>query len=142
MNHWQIASWRNRPSQVSISADITHQGDTALKIDVTEEADDVSLYQPVSVMPNQQYRLTGWIKTQDVVVDPQEKGMMTGACLTLYDQAVSTESILGTNDWKQITWEFNSGDASILHIGCRLGNHGSSCTGTAWFDDLKLEKVE
>ena len=141
LSHWKIASWRNRLDQLSVSSELPHQGAAALKIQVTDEADVVALYQTITVEPNQQYRLTGWIRTENVAVGPMESGT-TGACLTLYDHAVSTESILGTNEWTQITWEFNSGDASVLNIGCRLGDYGSACTGTAWFDDLKLEKVD
>ena len=141
VNHWQVTTWKNRPEQVSVSTDVIHEGTAALKMQITEDADDVSLYQPVNVVPNHLYRLTAWVKTDDVVVGLQENGT-TGACLTLYDYAVSTESILGTNDWKMITLEFNSADVTVLNIGCRLGNHGSACTGTAWFDNLKLEKVE
>jgi len=141
LNHWRIASWRNRPEQLSVSSDLPHQGAAALKIQVTEEPDDISLLQTISVEPNQQYRLTGWIRTENVAVDPREAGTI-GACFTLYGQADASESVLGTSDWKEITWEFNSGDATTLDIGCRLGHNGSTCTGTAWFDDLELEKVE
>ena len=141
VHHWQVTTWKNRPDQVSLSTDVMHEGVAALKMQITEDADDVSLYQPVAVVPNQQYRLTAWVKTEDVAVAPEQDGT-TGACLTLFDQDVSTESVLGTSDWKQITWEFNSGDASVLNIGCRLGSHGSACTGTAWFDDLMLEKID
>lgn len=141
LSHWEIATWKNRPQQVSAASEIFHEGSGALKIHVTEDADDVSVYQPVAVIPNSTYRLTGWIRTEDVTVDPNESGT-TGAILNIFDRDDSSESILGTSDWKQVTLEFHTGDQSVLNIGCRLGHHGSSCTGTAWFDDLKLEKVE
>ena len=51
-------------------------------------------------------------------------------------------TLTGTSDWKQITWEFNSNDSSTLTLGCRMGLPDNPCTGTAWFDDLVLEKVE
>lgn len=140
-HHWKIATWRNRPEQVSLSKDVIHEGTTALQIQVTQEADDVTLYQAVALEPNQKYRLTGWIKTDNVTVDPMETGT-TGACLTIYGQTEISESVLGTSDWKQVAVEFTSNESSTLNIGCRLGHNGSTCTGTAWFDDLKLEKVE
>jgi hypothetical protein len=140
-HHWKIATWRNRPEQVSLSNDVIHEGMTALQIQVTQEADDVTLYQAVALEPNQKYRLTGWIRTDNVTVDPMETGT-TGACLTIFGQTEISESVLGTSDWKQVAVEFTSGESSTLNIGCRLGHNGSTCTGTAWFDDLKLEKVE
>ena len=141
LSRWKIASWRNRPDQLSVSSDLPHQGAGVLKIHVAEEPDDISLYQTVSVEPNQQYRIMGWIRTENVAVGPMDAGT-TGACFTLYGQGDASESVLGTSDWKEITWEFNTGDATTLDIGCRLGHYGSTCTGTAWFDDLKLEKVD
>ncbi len=141
LSHWEISTWKNRPSQVSVSSDVFHEGSGALRIQVTEDADDVSVYQAVAVIPNSKYRLTGWIRTEGVMVDPNESGT-TGAILNIFDREDSSESILGTSDWKQVTLEFHSGDQNVLNIGCRLGHHGRSCTGTAWFDDLKLEKVE
>jgi len=141
VNHWQIATWKNRPLQVSVSSEVPQQGSGSLRIRVTEDADDVTVYQPVSVIRNSRYRLTGWIGTENVVVDSMETGT-TGAILNIFDREDSSESILGTSDWKQVTLEFDSGEEDVLNIGCRLGQHGSSCTGTAWFDDLKLEKIE
>lgn len=141
LSHWEIATWKSRPSQVSASSDVFHEGSSALRIQVTEDADDVSVYQPVAVIPNSKYRLTGWIRTEGVMVDSNESGT-TGAILNIFDRDDFSESILGTSDWKQVTLEFQTGDQNVLNIGCRLGHHGSTCTGTAWFDDLKLEKVE
>lgn len=141
VNHWQVATWKNRPEQVSLSTDVIPDGTAALRMQIIEDADDVSLYQPFIVIPNQQYRLTAWVKTEDVVVSVQERGR-TGACLTRFDQAVCAESILGTSDWKQITWEFYSSDVSVLNIGCRRRGHGIACKGTAWFDDLELEEIQ
>jgi hypothetical protein len=34
---------------------------------------------------------------------------------------------------------FNSGGESQIYISARLGFYGSTTTGTAWFDDLRLE---
>ena len=141
LSHWEIATWRSRPQQVSAASDVFHEGSSALRIQVTKDADDVSVYQAVAVIPNSTYRLTGWIKTEGVTVDPNEPGT-TGAILNIFDREDSSESILGTSDWKQVTLEFHSGDQNMLNIGCRLGHHGSTCTGTAWFDNFKLEKVE
>ena len=46
--------------------------------------------------------------------------------------------IVGTTDWTQVTFEFQTGDASTIQIGCR----SRDCTVTAWFDVLHLEKLE
>jgi peroxiredoxin len=132
LSHWEIATWRSRPQQVSATSDVFHEGSSSLRIQVTEDADDVSAYQAVAVIPNSRYRLTGWIRTEDVTVDPNVSGT-TGAILNIFDREDSSESILGTSDWKHLTMEFDTGDQNVLNIGYRLGHHGSSCTGTVWF---------
>ena len=53
-----------------------------------------------------------------------------------------SEYVRDTTDWKQITREFQTGDVTTIQLGCRLDNPQTSDGGTAWFDDLVLEKVE
>jgi hypothetical protein len=47
-------------------------------------------------------------------------------------------AVIGTTEWTQVTFEFQTGDATTMQVGCR----SRDCTGTAWFDDLHLEKLE
>jgi hypothetical protein len=102
--------------------------------------------QTVTVLPQSRYRLTGWIRTQDVVssgtVPHPADGISVG--ILPVDESVEWTSengsvpILGTTDWTQVTFDFQTGDATTMQIGCRC----RSCKGTAWFDDLHLEKLE
>lgn len=95
---------------------------------------DISWSQRVAVQPDTSYRLSAWIKTDDV------RGAM-GALLNVHElqgaQTVRTKAVTGTTDWSQVQVEFNSGDHKALTINCLFGGWGRS-TGTAWFDDVKL----
>ncbi len=98
--------------------------------------DDTMLLQHVRVKPNTRYKLTGWIKTQDVQIT--QAGGHTGACLSVWDAWDVSESLSGTNDWTQVECVFDSGASNVCELGPRLGHHGSVARGKAWFKDLKL----
>ena len=79
------------------------------------------------------YRLSGWIKTQDV------QGAV-GALLNIQNmQAVRTPAVSGTEDWTLVSTVFQA-EATELQINCLFGGWGSS-TGQAWYDDVALEPV-
>lgn len=139
--HWQTTSWRNLPGQVSLSTKVKHGGTSALQIQVDDEANTVMVFQTVSVEPSTTYRFAGWILADSVVVNPEEL-RKTGVCLGIAGRMDSSESILGTSDWKHVSWDFTTGDDSTIKLGCRFGHQNSSCTGTAWFDNLTLEKID
>ena len=46
------------------------------------------------------------------------------------------------SDWTFLTLAFNSRDRTAVEVSARLGHHGSTCTGKAWFDDLCLIEVD
>lgn len=53
----------------------------------------------------------------------------------------SRETLVGTSDWKYLALVFDSGDRTTVDIAARLGRHGSTASGTAWFDDLCLIEI-
>jgi alpha-N-arabinofuranosidase len=89
----------------------------------------------VTVKPNTFYRLSGWIKTQDV------RGA-TGALLNIQNmQDVRTAAAVGTRDWTRVSTVFQSTAATELEINCLFGGWGKA-TGQAWYDDVALEPVD
>lgn len=90
--------------------------------------------QQVTVEPETQYMLTGWIKTKNVSAG-------AGANLSLVGTWTHTEGLLGTNDWTQVSLWFNSGSNTQITIGARLGYWNGTSMGTAWFDDIRLTPV-
>ncbi len=90
----------------------------------------------VPVEPYAKYRLTGWIRTENV-----QAGTGRGALLNLHNlQPAATRALTGTNDWTRVDLVFETEDHDSVQINCLFGGWGLS-TGKAWYDDLALELV-
>ena len=87
--------------------------------------------QAVTVQPNTNYLLSGWIKTENAVA---------GAHLTVDGTGVVTPPVFATNDWTYGSMLFNSGDRSQIFIQTRLG-YIAAWRGTAWFDGIQLRPL-
>jgi hypothetical protein len=125
-------------SSFTVSSNNSHSGKTCLQ--AQGSYGPVMAQQTVAVIPNSKYRLTGWIRTELEVpaIEATAPGApLVGASFAIVDREETSEVITGTSDWKQVTWDFSTGDANSITLGCRLG----LAVGTAWFDDLKLDKV-
>ncbi|MCK6500895.1 MAG: hypothetical protein L6Q38_15570, partial [Nitrospira sp.] len=100
----------------------------------SEQGGDLSWSATVRVEPYTRYRLSGWIKTDNV--RPVEGGR--GALLNLHDlQGIATSAVTGTADWTEVQAEFQTAEQSSVQVNCLLGGWGRA-TGKAWFDDLSL----
>lgn len=89
------------------------------------------------VEPWARYRVTGWIKTENVT-----PANGRGALLNLHNvQPAQTHAITGTVDWAQVSMEFETDDFEEIQINCLFGGWGQA-TGKAWFDDIALELIE
>ena len=117
-----------------------HSGARSVKIASTLP-NDSRWIQRLIVQPNTEYRLSGWIKTEDVAHTQQS--VDAGANLSLFEPTSFTYSggLIGTNDWTFVTLSFNSGSNTQIAVACRLGMWSGTTTGVAWFDDLRLEEV-
>ncbi|MFZ2148070.1 MAG: beta-L-arabinofuranosidase domain-containing protein [Sedimentisphaerales bacterium] len=88
----------------------------------------------VTVEPQSQYRLSAWIKTENLVAESGK-----GALLNLHNiQPLQTSAVTGTKDWMQVELVFDTADNAAVEINCLFGGWGLS-KGKAWFDDLALE---
>ena len=110
-----------------------HSGASSVRISLPSVG-DAWFQQQVTVEPETQYLLTGWIKTENV-----HSG--AGANLSLVDTYTQSEGRFGTTDWTRVYLWFNSGPKTKITIGPRLGNWAFPTSGTAWFDDLRLTPI-
>ncbi len=99
---------------------------------------DLSWQTTVAVQPDSTYRLSGWIRTEDL--DP---GTGRGALLNVHElsRSTATNSVTGTSDWTHVQSIVRTGDQQQITINCLFGGWGQS-TGRAWFDDVRLEKID
>lgn len=98
---------------------------------------DAMFYEEVNVTPNTPYKVTCKIKTQNVQT---ESGTQNGgAHISLVGTTLMSYPITGTNDWKEVTFYFQSQNKTTVNIGFRLGGYEELAKGTAWFSDFKVE---
>jgi alpha-N-arabinofuranosidase len=130
---WRTQRWGGEAT--TAYADVAHTGKRSVLI-ASEKGADESWGTTVPVEPQAKYRLSAWIKTEDV-----KAGSGRGALLNLHNlQPVATKALTGTNDWTRVEVEFQTEDHDALQINCLLGGWGLS-TGKAWFDDVRLEQT-
>jgi alpha-N-arabinofuranosidase len=128
---WKAATWSGKGS-FELAA-VGKTGSRSLSIAATEGA-DVSWTATVAVKPFSVYRLSGWVKTENVTV----KGGGLGALFNVHNlQGTKTPALTGTKDWTRLEVVFeNTGDS--LQVNCLFGGWGLA-TGRAWYDDVALE---
>ncbi|MSU60029.1 MAG: c-type cytochrome [Pedosphaera sp.] len=104
-----------------------HGGRQALRC-ITRGDADTSLHADVTVKPNTQYRLAGWVKTH---------ALQGKVSFNVHGARVETETVRRRDtDWTEVEVEFNSGDratasVNILHVA----------KGDALFDDVRLTEL-
>jgi len=86
--------------------------------------------------PHHRYRLTGWIKTQNIDRFARLELSTFEYSYTNVIKHSESESVSGTSDWTVVASEIDTGDSA--YVLPKLVIYG---TGTAWFDHLQLEEV-
>lgn len=144
------AQWVLEPRQAAgapaggdVASAMSHAGTRSLLVSAARTA----WINKTLVRPYATYRLTGWIKTQDV---PSADGW--GARFELRGGMTVTSApqrITGTTDWTRVDVTFDTGgqDSFILAItlgaprGRAVPGEPAVAAGNAWFDDMSLELV-
>jgi alpha-L-arabinofuranosidase len=132
---WKTAVWRkNGEFRVD---DVARTGERSVMIS-SETGGDLAWTAVVPVRPFARYRLSGWIKTEDV------RSVDGGAGALLNIHGVSgwrTDAVTGTADWTEVVFEFDAGANDALQVNCLFGGWGRA-VGAAWFDDIRLDLLE
>ena len=89
----------------------------------------------VLLKPWSKYRFTGWIKTENLVTQDGK-----GAGFRMDGLKVETQGLTGTNDWTQVSYEFETGNNDCALIACVLDVE-KMAKGRAWFDNMKMEYI-
>ena len=131
---WFKSNWSGR-GKIEI-ADTGRTGSKSVLLS-SEQGADISWSQNVRIDPFGRYRLSGWIKTENL-----DKNTGAGALLNIHNiQSARTKAINGTSGWTKVQTEFEATGTDSIHINCLFGGWGLA-KGKAWFDDIKLEMLE
>jgi len=117
-------------------APVGRTGKRSVMIESTDGA-DISWRADVAVDPFARYRLSAWIRTENV----RTNGGGRGALLNIHNmQRTATPAVTGTKGWTHVEVEFDSGNQDAIQVNCLFGGWGLA-TGKAWYDDVHLEKI-
>ncbi len=123
-----------------------HEGTRSLRVSFNGYSDATlyNLLQYVAVNPGVHYRLSAWVRTENL----KSAGL---PMLEIYnandDKNIATSQPLpsGKTDWQQLKIEFTTpSNAEAVGIRTIRGFCGFECPifGTFWYDDFKLEKIK
>lgn len=129
---WTTTVWGGRANFQL--AETAHTGKYSVKVE-SEAGADASWHCTVQVKPFSTYKLSAWIKTENVV---KKTGL--GALLNLHARPEKTSALTGNTDWTLVETDIQTGADDSLTINCLLGYFGTA-SGTAYYDDLSLELV-
>jgi len=117
---------------------VVHDGTTSLRMESVgkNEYRHCRISQPLKLQPHRQYRISFWVKTENMVpTDPEVKVLTPDAQRGISFQTFRAKE---TQDWTHYDLVFNSldhGDA-LLYLGSWYGKDGKF-----WWDDLTIEEI-
>jgi alpha-N-arabinofuranosidase len=131
---WRPRSWQRGGAAFAVEP-TGHTGGRSVMIS-SEKGADASWLATVPVRPYSRYRLSGWIRTENLV-----PGTGRGAQVNIHgEEEWRTPPVTGTEDWTRVEVEFDAGANDALEVSCLLGGWGRT-TGKAWFDDIELVRL-
>lgn len=141
--------WKRLPvDKIEVRLDPTqkHEGSRSLRVAFSGYAEPslYNIYQYVAVEASANYRLTFWVRTENL------KSGGTPA-IEIYnaneDKTIVTSEAFptGTNDWQQVELKF-AAPPNIQAVSIRTARQfcGANCPifGSVWYDDFKLERMK
>jgi Phospholipase B len=127
----------------SVDASVLHDGRKTVRVEPAPGAPDAVVHSaPVSLAIGKRYQLTGWARTEGILVtDSARTPIGSGAALTMASMPfdVHSASLGGTRQWTRLTLEFTATrpqDEVLLIAG-----NGGMLRGKAWFEGVTVEEV-
>lgn len=135
--------WRYNPRpQIAVTLDKTefHSGPRSLRVVYSENGSDAGIFQYVAVQPDTRYRLSAWVKSEDIeTANGPMLTIMDGYGSEIYG---STEETVGTTAWHRGETELRTGPETKLVIFTIVRRPGETrIQGKIWLDDVKLERL-
>jgi len=131
---WETEYWSNQENY----SDSTFKDTDARVLVISHDSLQMGrVFKKVNVKPYAQYKVSGFIKTEQVSTDKPNAGAGFG----LGKFSSKTDTVFtGTTAWTPVEMTFNTeGDDSFI-IECLLGKNAPA-SGTAYFKDIKLEEL-
>ncbi|HEX2927657.1 MAG TPA: cellulose binding domain-containing protein [Ruminiclostridium sp.] len=132
---WATLNLNADPNAIRPDSSVKRSGLYSASIAFDQNPNYGIINSELPVEPNTDYRVSAWVKTSSVT------GGGLKLAVTCGSNTIKTEPVLGTDtEWKQIYVDLNSGDNTKIRVNFKLGELAQLATGTAWIDDLAIEK--
>jgi tetratricopeptide (TPR) repeat protein len=134
-------------AQIAVDARAAREGRRSLRIafNASGQMDFRHISQVVAVAPATRYRLTFWVKTDEL--KSAATPLVYVADATAPDNVIASSAPApnGTSDWQQVSFEFTTGpraEAVLVRLA-RAGCPDGVCPifGKIWYDDFHLERA-
>lgn len=144
---WQVTT--PAPAQVAVDARVAREGRRSLRIlfNASGQADFRNVWQVVAVEPATRYRLSYFVRTEELRSTTTLVTLITDAVAGAAAPSLGTSApvALGTNEWQQEAVEFTSGaqtQAVVVHLR-RVPCPEESCPiyGKIWYDNFDLQRA-
>lgn len=145
----QFFQWQVSPTagtQVALDARTAHGGRRSLRLlfNVSGRIDFRNVWQTVAVEPSTRYRLTYFVRTDDLKSAATLATFISDAASETTALGQSAPVPAGTNDWQQAAVDFTTGaqtEAVVVRL-VRAGCPDESCPiyGKIWYDDFDLQR--
>ncbi|NMB33186.1 MAG: hypothetical protein GX992_02945 [Clostridium sp.] len=137
--NWFTKNWLQDSSQpeYKIETGDYHSGEKCISI--TNNVEDHSrLIQAVSVDENKNYKVSCYIKTENV----SEEGK--GANISVEQQLVTSNQIKGTSNGWELAELYIAVGAGVkkIDLTVALGGYNGLSTGKAYFDSVEMEEID
>lgn len=92
---------------------------------INTDYNDAMFYENIQVKPNTPYKVTCKIKTENV--KSKEVNTDSGAHICIEETLEKSDNVVGTTDWTEMEFYFNSKNRTTVNVGFRLGGYEDSC---------------
>lgn len=131
--------------EISSDSGIHHEGSKSLRVvfKTYTKPELFNIYQTVVVEPGKAYKLSFWVKTDNL----RSSGLPQLQIVNANDDKIITLTPpfpAGSNDWQQINVEFTApGSCTGVYIRTGRAFCGDNCplVGTFWYDEFELKRL-
>lgn len=139
---WIVQEWVPRTSVITQDSLQKTEGSYSVKIIIPDTIPNtVKFSQDIKVEMNTEYKLSCDIKTDSVsLLEYKTFGaglFIESAGFTYYSDSL----ISGTINWTNISVNFNSKNSDSIRLWLHFGHTNNTNTGTVWFDNVEIAKV-
>lgn len=133
----KIINWKSYSNKnIFIDYTTSNGGDFSYCIS-TETPNVLGIEQEFQLKPNMTYIISVDVKTKNIVSHENEYFSL-GANISAEYSYNNSRGVLGDSDWTTISLIAKSDEKGILPVSLNLGYWSNACSGTAWYDNLKI----